>query len=218
MDHDHVVTIDLEKEEYGQSSQDSTPSTTPPSSDDGRSHDLVSAASVRSCPVCRKTLLLSYFNCCAVCLGIIECGRARKGERPALDLDSLPTVEPRATSPAETPPPSPSSSSSSINYTRSSPPHCGTPYCRYTHARALMALFVLCELVPALGGLAVLHLALYRHDFALLRFAGLLLLQWWQIFVLPRQWACGRSIVAGQLVACLFMVWFYVDGSRAWRW
>ncbi|KAI2471627.1 hypothetical protein F4781DRAFT_439940 [Annulohypoxylon bovei var. microspora] len=231
MEHDHVINIDLGKSEYDQSSSDLTPSVTPPPSSDGRGHIHIPATSDRSCFVCRKTLLLSYFNCCAACLGVAEYRLSQKRGRPG--RDTLPTTETSHDSS------SPSSSSSSLplpttdyNYAKhdhtttttnianapSPARHCDSACCRYTHARPLMLLFVVCELVPSLGGLAVLNLALYRHDFALLRVAGMLLLQWWQIFVLPRQWACGRSIVAGQLAACVFMVWWYVDASRAWRW
>ncbi|KAI1094541.1 hypothetical protein F5B19DRAFT_38106 [Rostrohypoxylon terebratum] len=217
MEHDHIVNIDLTKSEYSQTS----PTVSPPESDDGKSQKPTYASN-RSCFVCRKTLLLSYFNCCAACLGTTEYQLSRKRGRPA--RDTLPTSET-----SHSPLPSSSSSTSSlpiINWIRRTPthnsqtppPHCESPYCRYVHLRPLMLLFILFELVPSLGGLSVLNLALYRHDFAQLRFGCMLLLQWWQIFVLPRQWACGRSIVAGQLAACVFMVWWYVDAARAWRW
>ncbi|KAI5864625.1 hypothetical protein GGS23DRAFT_561130 [Durotheca rogersii] len=81
-----------------------------------------------------------------------------------------------------------------------------------------MVFFGVCELVPSAGGLALANAALYRRDWGQLRYAGLLLVQWWQIFVLPRQWHAGRPVVAGQLVACLFMVWFYIATSDHWRW
>ncbi|KAI0847806.1 hypothetical protein F5Y00DRAFT_270944 [Daldinia vernicosa] len=229
MDRDHVITIELGKpeEEYDQSTEDIV---TPAS--DQRNQGPRYTASAKSCFVCRNTLLLSYFDCCAVCLGVIKRGQSRhnktdsnsnssnsncncNNERPASDSLPLPTTQPRepSASPATTPPPycsssSSSSSSSENNYNYNynpppppppQPPHCPSPYCRYTHARPLMLLFALGEA-------------------AQFRFAGMLALQWWQIFVLPRQWARGRSVVAGQLVACLFMVWFYVDASRGWRW
>lgn len=221
MEHDHVINIDLTKSEYSQTS----PTVSLPESDDGRSQKHTYAASDRSCFVCRKTLLLSYFNCCAACLGTTEYQLSRKRGRPA--RGTLPTSEASNSSSL------PSSSTSSlpiINWTRRPQTHnrpsnnkvhslhCDTPYCRYVHFRPLMLLFILFELVPSLGGLFLLNLALYHHDFSLLRFGCMLLLQWWQIFVLPRQWACGRSIVAGQLAACVFMVWWYVDAAREWRW
>ncbi|KAI1661934.1 hypothetical protein F4813DRAFT_398393 [Daldinia decipiens] len=242
MDHDHAITIELGKpEEYDQSTEDITPSPTPRPASDQRNQRPLYAASTKSCFFCRNTLLLSYFNCCAVCLGTIERSQSRNktnddnnnsnnnsNERLTSDSLPLPTTQPRepSASPTTTPPPYSSSSSSSSSSTTENnynsppakPPHCPSPYCRYTHARPLMLLFALGEAVPSLGGLALLNAALYRHDWAQFRFAGMLALQWWQIFVLPRQWARGRSVVAGQLVACLFMVWFYVDGSRSWRW
>ncbi|KAI1213470.1 uncharacterized protein F4807DRAFT_470797 [Annulohypoxylon truncatum] len=236
MEHDHVITIDMGKPEYSQASPNMTPSVSPPQSDDGRTQKPAYAASNKSCFVCRKTLLLSYFSCCAVCLGVVEYQLSQKRGRPA--RDTLPTSETSNASSS-----SPSSSTYSLPTTKygpqhnttttttttaiiqdpsshnpTPPPHCDSPYCRYTHHRPLMLLFAACELVPSAGGLAVLAAALSRRDFALLRFAGVLLLQWWQIFVLPRRWACGRSIVAGQLAACCFMVWFYVDAARSWRW
>ncbi|KAI0883401.1 uncharacterized protein GGS22DRAFT_195158 [Annulohypoxylon maeteangense] len=216
MEHDHVINIDLEKPEYSQPSQTTTPSVSPPESDDGRAQRPIYAASNKSCFVCRKTLLLSYFNCCAACLGIAEYQLSRKRGRQSRDI--LPTSETSTSSSSS----SPSSSTYSLPQTPTNTPrpapHCDSPSCRYTHQRVLMLLFIVFELIPSLGGLAILNIALYRHDFSLLRFAGMLLLQWWQIFVLPRQWACGRSIVAGQLAACVFMVWFYVDAARVWRW
>ncbi|KAI1457723.1 hypothetical protein F4805DRAFT_162700 [Annulohypoxylon moriforme] len=223
MEHDHVINIDLGKSEYNQASPTITPTVSPPESDDGRSQKPIYTASNKSCFVCRKTLLLSYFNCCAACLGIAEYRLSRKRGRPS--RDTLLTSETSNSSASTT---ASTSSLPIINFVNSkathnqnpnpAPSHCESPYCRYTHLRPLMLLFIIFELVPSLGGLAVLNMALYRHDFALLRFAGMLLLQWWQIFVLPRQWACGRSIVAGQLAACVFMVWWYVDAARAWRW
>ncbi|KAI1647571.1 uncharacterized protein F4817DRAFT_365252 [Daldinia loculata] len=215
MDHDHVITIDLGKpEEYDQSTEDITPSPTPRPASDQRNQGPRYAASTKSCFFCRNTLLLSYFNCCAVCLGTIERSQSRNktdnhnnnsssnNERPTSDSLPLPVTQSRepSGSPTTTPPPYSSSSSSSDTENDYKPPHCPSPYCRYTHARPLMLLFALGEA-------------------AQFRFAGMLALQWWQIFVLPRQWARGRSVVvAGQLVACLFMVWFYVDGSPSWRW
>ncbi|KAI2626513.1 hypothetical protein GGR54DRAFT_474531 [Hypoxylon sp. NC1633] len=243
MDHDHVVHIDLEKEECGRAALNFRSSPTPSRSHHQRTHPPLSS---RSCLVCRKTLLLSYFNCCAVCLGVIECGRALKANKPKpTSADSLPIAHSLSPPPpARVKQDSSSSSSSSssccccsscssqqttINgeddandgaehkkLVRGS--HCDSGYCRYTHRRPLMLFFALCELVPALGGLAFLNVALYRHEWALLRFAGILLLQWWQVFILPRQWHCKQSIVTGQLIACIFMVWFYVEGSRCWRW
>ncbi|KAL7626726.1 hypothetical protein AAE478_003500 [Parahypoxylon ruwenzoriense] len=279
MAHDHVVDIDLAKE-YAQKEQDqaaqyphhhqtqpsipATTTTTTPEPQHSSSYKAqepaLPAGPRRSCLVCRKTLLMSYFNCCAICLGVIECGRLQKHSPAA---DSLPIVQPPP-SPSLPPPPPPSpspsspvsaaahplthiSSASSSSSTTSSttavnsesnaecqqtddkpsppppsspppPPHCDSSYCRYTHARPLMLFFVLCELVPSLGGLALANAALYRRDWTLLRFAGLLIVQWWQIFVLPRQWHCGHPIITGQLAACLFMVWFYVEGSTQWHW
>ncbi|KAI0835546.1 hypothetical protein F5Y06DRAFT_305810 [Hypoxylon sp. FL0890] len=211
MEHDHVVNInvDLEKAKFDQTSQDGTPSIISPPPNDTIIVNQTPAESARSCIICRKTLLLSYFNCCAICLGITECVRARK---PASEPDSLPITEPQ----------SPSSSISSLPtsnpHRTNKPPHCDSRCCRYTHLRPVMFLMVLCEAVHFFTALILLNLSLYKHNFTLFRFSGLLLLQWWQIFVMPRQWACGQSIVAGQLVAVLFMVWFYVDGSRNWHW
>ncbi|OTB07171.1 hypothetical protein M426DRAFT_8900 [Hypoxylon sp. CI-4A] len=225
MDHDHVVTIEYKKDEYDRASDSSTSSNTQATSNSQRSHGSTSSStgSSRSCPVCRKTLLLSYFGCCAVCLGTMECERPRKSAKKHDMMETLPVVEtPVPPSPSPSPStPQPSSTSSSRsheNQMTSKTRHCDRAYCRYTHQRLLMLVFVLCELASGLGGLAVVQMALYRHDFELLRFGGMLVLQWWQIYVLPRHWACGQSIVAGQLAACLFMAWYYVDGSRCWRW
>ncbi|KAI1808533.1 hypothetical protein F4811DRAFT_501423 [Daldinia bambusicola] len=252
MDHDlRVITIELGKqEEDDQSTGSQTPSTTstpsPPPASYQRGPEPPYASSGKSCFVCQNTLLLSYFSCCAICLGIVE---RKPGSDPdtaderltatttSTTPDSLPLP---ITQPREPPlSPSPSSSSSSsgdgdkppntttvptstaatYTDTGTNPPHCPSPYCRYTHTRPLLVLFALCEAIPSLGGLALLNAALYGRDWALLRFAGVLVLQWWQIFVLPRQWARGRSVVlGGQLVAYLFMVWFYVDASTSWRW
>ncbi|KAI1410171.1 hypothetical protein F5Y13DRAFT_168496 [Hypoxylon sp. FL1857] len=215
MEHDHVVDIDLEKDQYDQTSQDGTPSIISPPLSHDKIVNLTSAAFSRSCIVCRKTLLLSYFNCCAICLGVMEC---RQGQKPTLDSDSDSDSD---TLPITEPPPStssPSSTPTSNNQRANKTPHCDFSYCRYTHLRPIMFLMTLCEASHFLVGLTLLNMSLYWHNFALLRFAGLLLLQWWQIFVLPRQWACGQSIVTAQLVAVLFMVWFYVDGSRNWKW
>ncbi|KAI1144147.1 hypothetical protein F5Y05DRAFT_401257 [Hypoxylon sp. FL0543] len=200
MEHDHVVTINLEKVEYDQTSQDVAPSITLPPPNDARSDKHTPSVSEKSCIVCRKTLLLSYFNCCAICLGIMEC---RQGRKSALDSDSLPITE------FSNPSSPPFSSSTPDPQRTNKPPHCDIPCCRYTHLRPVMYLMVLCEAVHFFTALTLFNISLYQHNFTLLRFSGLLLLQWWQIFVLPRQWACGQSIVAGQLVAVVFMVWFY---------
>ncbi|KAI1406578.1 hypothetical protein F4819DRAFT_439584 [Hypoxylon fuscum] len=167
MDRDHVVDIHLGKEEYDQSSSQGTPGVMTPSPSHQSSHKPVYTA--KSCFVCRKTLLLSYFNCCAVCLGIVEGGRVQKEEKPSSDF--LPITEP-ISSPSVTRETTESSSSSSStpdsenNYgvTTRRTPHCDSSYCRYTHSRLLMLFFGLCELVPALGALAMLNMALYRHD------------------------------------------------------
>ncbi|KAF3064570.1 hypothetical protein GL218_01179 [Daldinia childiae] len=66
MDHDHVITIELGKpEEYDQSTEDITPSPTPPPTSSQRNQGPRYAASTKSCFFCQNTLLLSYFNCCA---------------------------------------------------------------------------------------------------------------------------------------------------------
>ncbi|OTA66754.1 hypothetical protein K449DRAFT_402810 [Hypoxylon sp. EC38] len=200
MEHDHVINIDLEKNEYDQTSQDEIPSIISPATNDKRANKHTLTASKKSCIVCRKTLLLSYFNCCAVCLGITEC---RRGRKPTSESASLPITEPIPTEPPQG---------------AKKPPHCDSQYCRYTHIRPIMILMIFCEAIHSGFGVALLNMSLYSHNFAMLRFAGLVLLQWWQIFVLPRQCACGQSIVTGQLVAVVFMVWFYVDGSRNWKW
>ncbi|KAI1375916.1 hypothetical protein F4677DRAFT_460155 [Hypoxylon crocopeplum] len=252
LSHNHVVHVTLDKEEYNHASQNiassETPPPPPPSWDNNqRIHGSSSLASAKSCLVCRNTLLLSYFNCCAVCLGIIECGRARKDESSSSPSPShvLPIAQPPPTparTESTTTSPSCSSSSSSStcvnndddddddnenekhNSNENNKPrrrrqrHCGQTFCRFTHWRPLMVVFALCELVQSLSALTLLNLALYSHDWVILRFSGLLLLQWWQIFVLPRQWHCGQSIVTGQLAACLFMVWFYVEVSKSWSW
>ncbi|KAI8966752.1 hypothetical protein F5Y11DRAFT_343122 [Daldinia sp. FL1419] len=225
MDHEHTVTIEVEKqEEYTRSSADVTPSTSPPPPSDQGNPEPPYATSPRSCFFCRKTLLLSYFNCCAVCLGVIQnTGASNSNEASSSNSLPLPTTQPQEPSiPSAYQPSSPPSNQETrppaTALTCSKPRHCPSPYCRYTHTRPLMLLFALSEAVPLIAGLVFLNAALYSHDWVRLRFAGLLVLQWWQIFVLPRQWARGRSVVAGQLVACLFMVWFYVEASRSWKW
>ncbi|KAI1777708.1 hypothetical protein F4818DRAFT_439038 [Hypoxylon cercidicola] len=221
MEHDRVVNINLRKDEYDEAPPQPRPSVNKPAS----------TAGTRSCIVCRKTLLLSYFNCCGICLGVIECSRPRKQEGRA--ADSLPTVEPPRRLHGETSELSSTFSSSATavegrSYsnggeetatTRAAPPHCNSTYCKYTHLRPLMAVFVLCELFQFASFLVSLSVALYRHDWLLLRYAGLILLQWWQIFMLARQAMELRPfLVAGQLAAAFFMVWYYVESSQQWRW
>ncbi|KAI1393890.1 uncharacterized protein F4822DRAFT_29150 [Hypoxylon trugodes] len=170
MDHDHVVNIDLEKQDPDRNSQGSSPSTTP-SHTFGiqRTHEPVYTAYTKSCIVCRKTLLLSYFNCCAVCLGVEECGQGKK-RRADPPPESLPITETPPSTPSTSTPTSPSSSITDPenNLLNTNTPtitlHCDSTYCRYTHLRPLMLLFALSELVPLLGGLFLLNTAIYRHD------------------------------------------------------
>lgn len=122
MDHDHVITIELGKpEEYDRSTEDITPSPTPRPASDQRNQGPRYAASTKSCFFCRNTLLLSYFNCCAVCLGTIERSQSRNktdnnnnnsssnNERPTSDSLPLPVTQSRepSGSPPTTPPPTP---------------------------------------------------------------------------------------------------------------
>ncbi|KAI1769552.1 hypothetical protein GGR53DRAFT_524705 [Hypoxylon sp. FL1150] len=238
MEHHTIVNINLEKEEYDQAPPKPRREADKPPPEAGRP----------SCFVCRKTLLLSYFNCCAVCLGVIECSRPQMSRLP-IAADSLPTVEPprspQSLCPArETSESSSSSSSLSSSSSSSSSAtmvggrsndgsstttretaggrHCDSTYCKYTHLRPLMVFFVLCEFAQFTCFLVSLNMALYCHDWLLLRYAGLILLQWWQIFMLSRQasrrWNSGQSIVAGQVAAAFFMVWYYVESSRQWQW
>ncbi|KAI2612238.1 uncharacterized protein GGS25DRAFT_517933 [Hypoxylon fragiforme] len=220
-DHDHIVNTELQKAEYDETNRSiNKPRPSPPPSPSKRpisvSSCTRSSPSTGPCLVCRKTLLLSYFNCCAVCLSVIECGQRRKDDDDDNDNDedrptrnNRPPILPVSERHPSPPPPPPRrlSSSTTLGPRQADDDdddddrrarHCDSAYCRYTHPRLLMCLFVACELVPSLGGLALLNLALYRHSWVLLRFAGMLLLQWWQIFMLPRQ--------------------FYIEGSRQWRW
>ncbi|XXH04881.1 hypothetical protein Hte_011303 [Hypoxylon texense] len=226
MEQDHVVNIDLEKEEYEQSPVQAQPSIS--------NGNAPTAPRTRSCIVCRKTLLLSYFNCCAICLGVIECTRPGNHEKKksAAEDNTLPTVEPprplRLT--RENTSESTSSTSSSVTMvegrtnrsekktTTKVQSHCDSTLCKYTHLRPVMTLFVLCELFQMGCFLVFLNIALYTHDWLLLRYSCLVLLQWWQLFMLSRQWNCGHSIVAGQLAASFFIVWYYVESSQQWRW
>ncbi|KAG4222422.1 hypothetical protein PC116_g29104 [Phytophthora cactorum] len=199
MDHDlRVITVELGKqEEYDQFPRSITPSTTtatpppppPPAASYRISRESPYASSRKSCFACRNTLLLSYFNCCAICLGTVERGPSPNSNSnisaTITTTDSLPLP---ITQPREPPvSPSPTSSSSDDNDDDDKPPstttaaaaaavgaadtstgtklaHCPSPYCRYTHTRPVMGLFVLCEAVPSLGGLALLNAALYGRD------------------------------------------------------
>ncbi|KAI6092461.1 hypothetical protein F4821DRAFT_224047 [Hypoxylon rubiginosum] len=196
MEH-HCKDIDLKKEEYDQAPPENRhdaakpPSTAPP----------------RTCFVCRKTLLLSYFNCCAICLGPIECSRPQEQKKKPAVADCLPTTEPpRSSSLCLTRETSSASSSSSVTIVEgrstdgnsktsgTTGRHCDSTYCKYTHLRPLMVLFVLCEFTQFMFFLVSLNMALYCHDWLLLRYAGLILLQWWQIFMLSRQVGCQLPI------------------------
>ncbi|KAI1335553.1 hypothetical protein F5Y15DRAFT_397695 [Xylariaceae sp. FL0016] len=156
-----------------------------------------------TCLFCRRTLTLSYFNCCAICGNAIPCGRRDDRER-----DSPHTQQPQL--------PLPSTSVSTTGYDREL--HCKTAYCKYTHNRWLLYFFVLCEAVPMAGALMLLGKGLYQHEWIMLRFGVMVAIQWYQIFVLPRQWHAGHSIVPGQLAAAFFMVWFYVNGRDSLHW
>ncbi|KAI0180282.1 hypothetical protein GGR52DRAFT_587866 [Hypoxylon sp. FL1284] len=271
MEHDTVVDIDLEKgEKHQEENHDQTPppqdldsfedATSPSLSPEAFDAAFLEALpkalydalvtaldktstmpAHTSCVVCRKTLLFSYFNCCGVCLGVLEYGRARRRVSPASVSSFLPTAEPaRAPAPSlrrRTREPSgssytPSTTSSATaveqgaggdgnidnNTTLKRTPHCDSAYCKYTHLRPVMALFVLCEVFQLGVSAAALAVALYCHDWRLLRFAGLVIIQWWQIFMLWRQWNCGHPIIVSQIAAAFFLVWYYVEVSRQWQW
>lgn len=185
-----MVNMDLEKEEYYQSSVQTRSSV--------KDKHALTDATTRSCIVCRKTLMFSYFNCCAICLGVIECTRPRNHERPVA-ADSLPTVEPPRAPPLRlTREASESFSSTSSSMTmveghtgsgdeKTARPHCDSTYCKYTHVRPVMVLFMLCELFQLGFSVVFLNMALYCHDWLVLRYSGLIILQWWQLFMLARQ-------------------------------
>ncbi|KAI0377798.1 hypothetical protein F5Y04DRAFT_284472 [Hypomontagnella monticulosa] len=216
MDKDYVINLVFGKEAYNQSSQSLSSSTT---LNTLGNREPTYACSTKSCVVCRNTLLLSYFNCCAICLGAIKCGRDPKPEE--IDLsDSLPIARP---APAHISPSSPPPSSSwpgaywenDDRLDPRKPPHCGTPCCWFIHSRTLLLIFAAFEALSSLSALTLLNMALYTHNWAQLRFALLLSLQWWQTFVMPRQWYSGRSIIPGQIAAFMFLVWYYVESSRS---
>ncbi|KAI2639879.1 hypothetical protein GGS26DRAFT_587331 [Hypomontagnella submonticulosa] len=159
MDRDYVVNFVLGKEMYNQSSQSLSSSTTL------RTREPTYASSTKSCVVCRNTLLLSYFNCCAICLGVIKCGRDPKPDETEFS-NCLPIARPapaHISDSSPSPTPSPSHDNDGRNNTRK-PLHCGAPFCRLTHSRPLLFLFAAFEAVSSLGSLALLNMALYTHD------------------------------------------------------
>ncbi|KAH9900637.1 hypothetical protein F4778DRAFT_782164 [Xylariomycetidae sp. FL2044] len=195
MDRDHVVDVDKLK---GEHTPYITPSTSPTIGE-----NRLEPSEASSCVVCRNVLLLSYFNCCAVCGSVIPCGRtdqedtysSERRNDPHHAFDRLPPAHEK-----------PQNATTNCNERL----HCQSAYCRYTHNPWLLRFFILCELMPATGALMMIAMALAKHDFAHLRFGGMMAVQWWQIFVLPRQWHAGTSIFSGQL--------FYIEGRQLWRW
>ncbi|CAJ2506987.1 Uu.00g081730.m01.CDS01 [Anthostomella pinea] len=204
MENDNGVDLEKSLEKvYEDGMSNLTPSCSPAPSY-GRSQLAASALPQKSCAICRNTLMLSYFSCCAVCGNVIECGRSNErlgSERGSSSAPQLPTT------------------SSAEGTDCSKKLHCSSAYCKYTHNVWLLRFFILFEAMPAVGALMLLGKAFFvEHDWYFLRFRGLMAVQWWQIFLMPRQWHAGQSILTGQLVATLFMVWFYIEGREAWRW
>ncbi|KAI0021994.1 hypothetical protein F4780DRAFT_778012 [Xylariomycetidae sp. FL0641] len=179
-----------------------TPSITPAPSYSSRETSSTAAAP-KSCTVCRNTLLLSYFNCCAICGNGIARGNLGSIGSHQEDLGANTQLPTR---------------SDEKDASREEKRHCNSPNCKYTHNRFLLAVFVLFEATPLAGAVVLILRALFEHNWYYLRFRGLMAVQWWQIFVLPRQCHAGQSIISGQLAACLFMVWFYVEGRQDWVW
>ncbi|KAI1502306.1 hypothetical protein F5X99DRAFT_408256 [Biscogniauxia marginata] len=217
MEEEHVVDL---KQAYDDLTPFATPSATPAIDYERGECARTDVPSPPSCIICRHTLLLSYFNCCAVCGNVIEPGRSKRPRDcwydPSPEAGGLPVRT--ATTTTTTTTTAQMADGGEENSQSQSQSHCDSPYCKYTHNRWFLAFFALCECMPAAGALMMLALALGGHSWGLLRFGGLMAVQWWQIFVLPRQWHAGQSIVGGQLAACSFMVWFYVEGRQDWHW
>ncbi|KAI0603374.1 hypothetical protein F4775DRAFT_533468 [Biscogniauxia sp. FL1348] len=164
-----------------------------------------------SCVICRQTVLLNYFNCCAVCRNVVKPRNSSRRWEHSLS----PTAAEIPTS-AVTPAGHLAFHDNADKGGHSG--HCNMDSCRLRHNRWVLAALALWEIAHLVIMSVLLSTGVAKHDWSLLRLSGVLAVQWWQLFLLPRRCYAGRSIVVGQLAACAFLVWFSVEGRSDWSW
>ncbi|KAI1636697.1 hypothetical protein F4809DRAFT_662186 [Biscogniauxia mediterranea] len=158
-----------------------------------------------------STDLLSYLNCCAVCRNVIKPRNSSRQQEYSLSPGAA-EVPTSATTPAGRLAPHHNADK------REERRHCDTNLCRFGHNRWVLAVLALREIVHLVITSILFSAGLAGHNWSLLRSSGLLAVQWWQVFLLPRRWHAGKSIVVGQLVSCAYLVRYSSEGRSNWSW